>query len=1729
MQINSYNEADDAGSHARQNDTTTSHGDVKVEEDGDGAHGTETIGYIAVETGVANQTYTNGMLIQAGVIIDDVTHNWYPINYPQYYSTPPVVISKMMTEDGADEADEAMQGVTETTFQVSVEESPSHPPGTHTDETFGWLASDRGKIYGRQYLSAEPSYSFCGDEENLPNGSFIANKYTTRFKGYLLMKVEKNTSSGWQTLEVVVNDTQTQTLRIISGDVFDLSSIWNATPWNTDKHSAGVYRVYVSLTDKNGTVLESEVGKIEGYGLFNITKPPVEVNITEIRVYNITGNPNPKTYTGDLEGSGINTTFTLYSGNQYRIEIEVMTLSSSGEWNLSTSNFTHENLDPSWEIDEDDIWYSNSSNRTDDKFVGGLWNSGIVKWNSSSLDGTVQPGGNVTFYYIVNVSASEEDDITVTFLINDTFFTKKDVSVFHIIVPESVPPFLYQGIYNLTKNNVTRGETLVIYARWNETISDAIAEFNSTSVDMENHTITLPSPNPQNWTNYTIQTTSQWKLGAHMSKIYAADEKGNWNGTLPYLNFTVWGLARVSDGHLNSSTIDVGDSVMIECKVEDQTLSSLKEVSNYPVRFYNSTSELGISLTNSSGWASFVYTDESPGVESIICNITENETLYYKIDEYNEKSFSLTTKEYETPKYWDVSQNLSIAHKGDYVLLSVRWTDNHDLNKALLSTNASSTWQNVSSISMNGTESWANFSYQIPISMQPGYLAWRQYGNDSFDNQNVTGVSSNTIIEVWGWSEVGEAYLTDDYIYQNEQTTMVCRVIDSNSTEGIGNYTVHFYNSTNEMGINVTNSTGWTSFTFTDSSIGDEDIICNITTNTTLMYNVTENNEGSDVLHTASPGADITPPFLIDDEYNVNDTYVLKGKNEAVLAYAHWNETINNATIIYNSTNSTLYEYEISGPYTANWTNYTILTNGDWVAGVHVMKIQASDPYGNWNTTLPYKTFPVWGYAGVYWQAPTGQVKRGMIKLECLVKDMNNSLPIEDYKVEFYNPAYLGYNMTNSSGIAVYYWDASSLDPGPKDMTCYITHDATKYYRAEKSQDEETIYLMGSLNTTIVSPENETSWHKGDTLELKSVTKDENGITMSPDSVTWYDSSSQVANGENTTWQIPANHDVGEELIKVSATKQWYYDGNDNRTIYIWGWSRVEWVSPNDGFYGANEQVELKCRVSDKNSSSAISNYPVNFYRDDTFLATSYTDINGYATYNWNTDGLPDGSHTLKCNISDNTTLYYNASEAYEDSTIIHIDTKAPNVENETLQSPSTIHYNETVNLTVNAYDANGVDKVWARLGRPVSHDYVNVSLTNLTITLYNFTSDEYSYELGIWNATFFANDTAGNQNESASTLTWNVYGWSNVTWVSPQGGNYSQGSSIELVCKAYDVNTSVGIGEYPVHFYVENSTNSIDLGSSLTNSSGHAIKYWDTSGYNTGVYHPKCNITSNSTVFYDAVQPAYDNTTINLTAPAGRLIVELILPVPGVTSQVGQNRTFRVNATVKCEQGDCGNVQGTVRYNASSTNPDTPISTVQGATPFWTDVNPRSCPTNPLSVGEYCNLTWEVNATGDLHTFWKIGVLFEGSSAYTNHTRNATVEITIVLIMSLSNHSINQWIDPQTGVPVFSLPPNTTGAEAENNPIVITIDESSNDASGLYIKGTDLVNITYHIYVGNVTWNRVNTYSTGYRLSHTYQEILAPAPAGTSQNTYFWIDVPWRVAAQVYNGTIYIMANATD
>ncbi len=1097
----------------------------------------------------------------------------------------------------------------------------------------------------------------------------------------------------------------------------------------------------VRILDASGRELTQGGSRIMEYGLFRINPPPVQLNISYIQIYNVTDNPNPRTYTGGLLYTGTNDTFHLYPGESYRIEVLVENLAGSSPWEINSTSVAYLNLNGTWNVSQ--IWYSNLSGdsaRIDDSYYGGIFD-GNVTWNTSK-GGVVYAGGNATFLFIVNISS--EGDYGVVFRINSSSLLKEDNSVFSVSAPDTRPPSLFNSVYGITEVNVTRGQSTVIYARWDETIGNATAEYNTTSQSLINFTISLPDPNPENWTNHTISTTSLWGIGRHVAKIYAADIFGNWNGTLQYLDFYVWGIANITSMELSKQTVSLGDFVEIRCEVFDATNSSA--LPGYPVYFYNSTGLLGTNGTNSTGWATYAYYPSVLGTESVECRVYRNETLYYHAGSSNSSSSQITVIELEPPKYYSQGQSSSIVHKTETVNLSVYWTDNYQLSTTDLWTNETGSFSKNSTLSLSGNESWANFSYTVPSSMTPGYLGWFQNASDSSGNTNATPVMT---IEVWGWSMISESSLNPQSIYVNDTTEFSCRVVDANSTDPLQGYLVEFYNSTGLLGTNETNSTGWAKFVYNDTTNGTEDLKCVIYDNTTMKYNATV-NESSQQLTTQLPGVDTIPPSMVS--YGLNASSIYRG--EEILAYAQWNETIGNASIEFNSTSPSLEKMYIDPPYTDNWTNYTISTNTSWYVGIHHVRISAADENSNWNTSAEFLNFSLYGYSAVAWVSPVSELDRGISEIRCNVTAEDTGEGIAGYGVKFYNSSgQIGYNTTDSQGVAVLYWNSSTSSLGPQDFSCTIQSEG--YWTVNVSSVTRTLTVYGTLNATIISPHDGIAVHKGDVLQLSASVRDGNGEVQA--TVEWFNSTSLIAAGNETAWQIPVSHTLGAETITANASGQYYRNGTDNVTVYVWGYSSVNITSPATQSQCSGDII-VTCLVYDSNTSEGIQGYPVEFgFRNDSgefVMGENVTDSSGYASLQWTPPA--DGNYTLICRITDNATLYYNASKTIDEFNI-------------------TVGNVGTVNLT---------------LHEPVDNQLVGQNrtfLVNVTIYCSNNCSGVYAYPR--YNASSAQPDTA--IPNASSTPFWVV-------------GEREQACPPEAECNlTWDVNTTGQIGEkYTIDVY---------------------------------------------------------------------------------------------------------------------------------------------------------------------------------------------------------------------------------------------------------------------------------------------------------------------------------------
>ncbi|MCF7910581.1 hypothetical protein K9L16_02830, partial [Candidatus Pacearchaeota archaeon] len=259
-----------------------------------------------------------------------------------------------------------------------------------------------------------------------------------------------------------------------------------------------------------------------------------------------------------------------------------------------------------------------------------------------------------------------------------------------------------------------------------------------------------------------------------------------------------------------------------------------------------------------------------------------------------------------------------------------------------------------------------------------------------------------------------------------------------------------------------------------------------------------------------------------------------------------------------------------------------------------------------------------------------------------------------------------------------------------------------------------------------------------------------------------------------------------------------------------------------------------------------------------------------------------------------------------------------------------------------------------------------------------------------------------------------------------------------------------------------------------------------------------------------------------------GSLNVVLVSPT-GITNTQPQNQTFNLKANVSClgQNSICGNVNGTVRYNLSSSLPDTDI---QGGdvsdTPFYTiELNPQSCG-NLNSSNSPCSLNWDINTTGDLGERYKLDVNFSSDSEIISNKTNYTLIKIVSPIISITLS--NGLADVSFG---DSLTPGTEDNPALNN------SENAYNLTCLHPGGNCNISIRGNsnlksgineISIGNISWNKINDTLTESPLSLMYNTINSSLPDSEKQFVYFWLDLPNDLVAGNYKSNFTIYAESS-
>jgi len=422
-----------------------------------------------------------------------------------------------------------------------------------------------------------------------------------------------------------------------------------------------------------------------------------------------------------------------------------------------------------------------------------------------------------------------------------------------------------------------------------------------------------------------------------------------------------------------------------------------------------------------------------------------------------------------------------------------------------------------------------------------------------------------------------------------------------------------------------------------------------------------------------------------------------------------------------------------------------------------------------------------------------------------------------------------------------------------------------------------------------------------------------------------------------------------------------------------------------------------------------------------------------------------------------------------------------------------------------------------------------NNSYTNLNWTYANITSNEdlnqsfieWGNSSGFTNVSML-NDSLTNWYVNMTDLADGTYNY--TIWAENPAGEWNQS-----IMQYITVDTVL-----PAIYIIspENTTYAnkvIDLNTSAVDSSPLDVWQYSLNGNQNISFVPNTTITAsggaNNITLYVNDSAGNLNSSIIYFTLNTTMEVNLSEPITTQTTLYIQNTTFLVNATVLCRQGGCGNIAGTLLYNGSSGEPDTPISITAGSEPFFINetspASTKSCNENPVPEGGFCILTWIINATDSTLSSWKLGVNFSSNLGW---TASNTTPYALISIENCFVDITVQWASIEFENPLI---PNTYENPALGNAgeiYNITINPGSCDTD-IYIKGTNMENnsLGYSLGVGNLTWsNTSNAYSSSFNMTQTYEALRLETPSATNITTWYWINVP-PIYAAAYNGTVYI------
>ena len=176
---------------------------------------------------------------------------------------------------------------------------------------------------------------------------------------------------------------------------------------------------------------------------------------------------------------------------------------------------------------------------------------------------------------------------------------------------------------------------------------------------------------------------------------------------------------------------------------------------------------------------------------------------------YVDDTIGVRTQDTNPPLWRNQGENASGILRGSSILLSAQGEDGFGLNRAILQTNESGSWQNItgkygSPMNLNGAGGqwvWTNFTWQNQAIPQGRRIGWRIFYNDTSGNWNRTNIMSFDILN----NPVLTDY-TSKIGYTGDSFTFNASMVDDQGIAAA--YVEYWYGSGQHTNLTMTHTNG---------------------------------------------------------------------------------------------------------------------------------------------------------------------------------------------------------------------------------------------------------------------------------------------------------------------------------------------------------------------------------------------------------------------------------------------------------------------------------------------------------------------------------------------------------------------------------------------------------------------------------------------------------------------------------------------------------------------------------------------------------------------------------------------------------------------------------------------------------------------------------------------------------------------------------------------------------